>query len=36
LKQLIVTVNLPQLNDRTMISLGTMVMVMSTQQYSQC
>jgi hypothetical protein len=30
-----VTANLPQLNDPTMISLGTMVMVMLLQQYSQ-
>jgi hypothetical protein len=30
-----VIVNLPQLNDRTMISLGTMVTVMLTRQYNQ-
>ena len=30
-----VTANLPQLNDLTTISLGTIVMVMLMQQYSQ-
>jgi hypothetical protein len=30
-----VTANLPQLNDPTMITLGTMVMDMLIQQYSQ-
>jgi hypothetical protein len=31
----IVTVNLPQLNDRTMISLGAMVTIMLIRQYNQ-